>query len=166
MRIPPLYRLPSWQRFLSGMALGGIISWMIFVYMFGTMQEKQSALINEQVSEISELEKEMEFWQGEFKKLNEELEKELTVQEIEVYIKPNNKIDLTRLQKGQIADQLKEHLNVVKAKKLETVSESKDLLRKAIESKVFTVDSKKYRLRVIYLELLTTIYIEVSIDLA
>ncbi|GAA0333168.1 hypothetical protein GCM10008967_24870 [Bacillus carboniphilus] len=166
MRIPPLYRQPNWQRFLSGMAIGGIISWFIFIYMFGVMQEKQSTLINKQMSEISELNKEKEYWQGEFKKINEELENELTIQEIQVKLLDNKKIKLSSLQKANIEKEVSDLLSVIKAKKLESVSESKGIIKKAIEEKILTVDSKRYRLTVEFWELSTKVYIEVSIDLA
>ncbi|MET3697284.1 hypothetical protein SAMN05877753_105186 [Bacillus oleivorans] len=166
MRIPPFYRIPSWQRFLGGMALGGVISWMVFLYMFGTIQERQSIIIEEQTAKIEKLNDNLEYWQGEYQKANEELEKELTVEEIEIKLISNKKLDLSPLQEKKIISLLEEHLNVLKAKKLGTVYESKDLLKKAIETKVFQVDNKKYKLHLNQLFLYTTLYIEVTIDLA
>ncbi|MDV2888249.1 sporulation protein, partial [Alkalihalophilus pseudofirmus] len=48
MRIPPYYRRPSWQRFFAGMAIGGAISWCIFLYIFGVWQEENAKLIRKQ----------------------------------------------------------------------------------------------------------------------
>ncbi|HAQ08205.1 MAG TPA: sporulation protein, partial [Bacillus bacterium] len=31
MRIPPYYRRPEWQRFFSGMAVGALLSWVLFL---------------------------------------------------------------------------------------------------------------------------------------
>ncbi|HWO75491.1 MAG TPA: sporulation membrane protein YtrI [Bacillus sp. (in: firmicutes)] len=166
MRIPPFYRIPSWQRFLGGMALGGVISWMIFLYMFGTIQEKQASIIEEQTSKIENLNNSLKYWQEEYQKVNEELGKELTVEEIQIKLIRNRKLDLSLLQEQKIISLLEEDLNVLKAKKLGTIYDSKDLLKKAIETKVFQVDNKKYKLHLDELFLYTTLYIEVTIDLA
>ncbi len=56
MRIPPYYHKPSWQQFFSGLILGGVISWGIFLYIFGVWQEKQANQIQKQKEEIQELE--------------------------------------------------------------------------------------------------------------
>ena len=45
MRIPPYYRKPTWQQFFAGMAIGGVISWFIFFYIFGVWQEDYSKKI-------------------------------------------------------------------------------------------------------------------------
>ena len=166
MRIPPFYRIPSWQRFLGGMALGGVISWVLFLYMFGTIQERQATIIDEQKGKIEDLTNGLEYWKGEFQKVNQELEKDLTIEEIEVKLISNKKLDLSLLQEKKIVSLLEEDLNVLKAKKLETVYESKDLLKKSIETMVFQIDNKKYKLHLDEIFLYTTLYIEVTIDLA
>lgn len=63
------------------MAIGGVLSWCVFVYIFGEWQERYSLEIHTQEAEIKELENEKEIWQKEFKKLNKENEELLTVQE-------------------------------------------------------------------------------------
>ena len=50
MRIPPYYRKPTWQHFFAGMAIGGVISWFIFLYIFGVWQEDYSKQIKTQQS--------------------------------------------------------------------------------------------------------------------
>lgn len=68
MRIPPYYRRPSWQRFFAGMAIGGAISWCIFIYIFGVWQEKHTALIDKQSEKIIDLENEKRFGRKNIKK--------------------------------------------------------------------------------------------------
>ncbi len=40
MHIPPYYKRPSFQRFFAGICIGTIIGYLIFIYMFGELQEK------------------------------------------------------------------------------------------------------------------------------
>lgn len=61
MRIPPYYRNSHWQRFFAGMAIGGIISWFIFLYIFGEWQEKYSMEISKQEETIRDLTKEKKY---------------------------------------------------------------------------------------------------------
>ena len=66
MRIPPYYRNPLWQRFFAGVIIGAIISWGLFLYMFGDLQEKQIQLIETQQDAIKDLHDELEIWQNEY----------------------------------------------------------------------------------------------------
>lgn len=165
MRIPTLYRYASWQRFISGLALGGVISWIIFIFMFGVMQDKQAVVIHEQEEKIAELEKEKGFWQGEFQDANKKLEEKLTVQEIEVEVVQNKNHKLDLFVVNQIIEQVKKDLNMVKAKNLETVYETRELLKRAIENRPHRINNKQYKLKVVETFVWTTLYIKVSVDL-
>ncbi len=82
MRIPPFYRLPSFQRFFAGAVIGGIVSWMIFIFMYGSMHEKQTQKIQDQQTQLDKLTSTLSYLQEENKELNEENEDELTIQEV------------------------------------------------------------------------------------
>lgn len=47
MRIPEYYKYRGFQVLFAGMALGCIISWCVFLFMYGTLQEKQLFKIKE-----------------------------------------------------------------------------------------------------------------------
>ena len=55
MRIPPFFSQPSWQRFLAGVVIGALISWVLFFYMFGIQQDKQILTIQTQKEQIDDL---------------------------------------------------------------------------------------------------------------
>nr|WP_235186695.1 hypothetical protein [Geobacillus sp. FW23] len=61
MRIPPYYQYPSWQRFFAGAAIGALISWFVFLYIFGVLQEKQVQHVNELNEQIADLQNEFAF---------------------------------------------------------------------------------------------------------
>nr|WP_235048659.1 hypothetical protein [Geobacillus sp. WSUCF1] len=75
MRIPPYYQYPSWQRFFAGAAIGALISWFVFLYMFGVLQEKQVRHVNELNEQIADLQNEIRIWQEDYIHYNKEMKK-------------------------------------------------------------------------------------------
>ncbi|UII55164.1 sporulation protein [Cytobacillus spongiae] len=166
MRIPPYYRLPSWQRLLAGMAIGGFISWFIFLYIFGVWQEEYSTQIKKQEEEIEKLNNDKKIWQEEFKELNKRNKEQLTVQEIKVKIINSEKYDLDTLSVFEIEEEVKDDISVMNAKDINTVFKSRDLIRRVIENKTFKVNDKRYKLEVSEIVIFTTLSIQLKISLA
>lgn len=77
MRIPPFYQLRSWQRFLAGIAVGTFLGWLVFLYMYGHVHDKQINLLMEQKLKIRDLENEKAIWQKDYEKFNEETKKKI-----------------------------------------------------------------------------------------
>ncbi len=165
MRIPPYYRKPSWQRFLAGAAIGGILSWFIFLYIFGEWQEKYSKLINEQKKVIDKLEDDKKIWQEDFKELNKKNLEQLTIQDIKIKIKNSEKYKMDSFSVFEIENQLIEDINMMKAKDIDTVYKSRELIKKTIENKVFKVNEKRYRVEVKEMVIYTTLSIQLEIRL-
>jgi Na+/melibiose symporter-like transporter len=163
MRIPPFYRLPSWQRFFAGMVVGGIISWMIFLFMFGTMHEKQAQKIEEQKNDISKLKNTLSYLQEEYKQLNTENEDELTIQEVKVKIINNTKTKVELLSIHETEDQLSEDLRSLLTKDLETVYGNKELIKKIIENKTVKLNDKAFNLKVREMYFYTTTQITLEL---
>ncbi|KAA0563544.1 sporulation membrane protein YtrI [Rossellomorea aquimaris] len=163
MRIPPFYRLPSWQRFFAGMVVGGIISWMIFIFMFGSMHEKQTQLIEEQKNDISKLKNTLSYLQEEYKQLNTENEDELTIQEVKVKIINNTKTKVELLSIHETEDQLSEDLRSLLTKDLETVYGNKELIKKIIENKTVKLNDKSFNLKVREMYFYTTTQITLEL---
>lgn len=164
MRIPPLYHNRSWQRFLAGSAIGGIISWCIFLYMFGVWQEKHTKLIREQQEHITDLNNEIKIWQDEYKAANKKNIEQLTVQKVNVKITNWEKYDLDSYSVFLQEDSVKEDLRMVVAKDLETVYKSKDLLKKIIENKPVRLNGKRYKLIVKEMVIYTTVSIQLELQ--
>jgi hypothetical protein len=147
MRIPPLYRKPSWQRFFAGMAVGGVISWCIFLYIYGVWQEKNTELIRTQVKEIIDLNEEKKIWQEEYKQINKRNIEQLTVQKINIRISNSEKYKLDSLSVLETEDSVRDDISMMIAKDIETVYKSKDLLKKIIENKPIKINDKRYKLK-------------------
>lgn len=166
MRIPPLYRQPSWQCFLAGAAIGGMISWCIFLYIFGFWQDKHTKIIHKQQDNIADLKKDLSIWQEEYKAANKRNLEQLTVQKIDVKITNWEKYNLDSFDAFQIEDSVKEDIGMILAKDLETVYKSKELIKKIIENKTVKLNDKRYKLEVKEMILYTTLSIKLQIKLA
>ncbi|MDP4085985.1 MAG: sporulation protein [Bacillota bacterium] len=162
MRIPPVYRRPSWQRFFAGAAIGGVVSWCIFIYINGFWQETHTKLIREQQDTINELKNEIKIWQEEYKAANKKNIEQITVQKINVKVTNWEKYDLDSFSAFQVEDAVKEDISIMIAKDLETVYKSKDLIKKMIENKVFKINDKRYKLDVKEMVVYTTLSIQVE----
>jgi hypothetical protein len=167
MKIPPWYLWKEWRRFFTGMAIGGAISWCIFVFIFGVWQERLTKEIREQKVTIQELESDKEIWQEEFAALNKKNQEKMTVQEIKIKINSKSaaKFKLDSYSLFQVEESVKDDLNIMVAKDLETVYKSRDLLRRVIENKVVPLNNKRYRLEVTEIYIFTTLNIQVDIHL-
>lgn len=167
MRIPPYYRKPAWQRFFSGMAVGGAISWCLFLYINGVSMEKNAKKIHEQEDLIRELQRDIKIWQDDYAQLNKKNEEKLTVQEIKVKIVNDKKYKqyLDALSIYEIEEQTKSELNVLLAKDLDSVFKSRELITKLIENKSIPVNDKRYKLKIRSMVIYTSVTIQVEIML-
>ncbi|MED3622728.1 sporulation membrane protein YtrI [Neobacillus thermocopriae] len=163
MRLPPYYRNPAWQRFIAGMAVGGAISWCIFLYIFGVWQEDYSKLILKQQKDIEEYKEEIKIWQKDYEELNNKNQEKMTVQKINIRITNWEKYKLDQFSVFQTEESVKDDIKMVLAKDLETVSKTKDLITKIIENKPIKINNKRYKLEVKELVIYTTLTINIEI---
>ncbi|MBS4199961.1 sporulation protein [Bacillus sp. FJAT-49732] len=167
MRIPPLYRKPSWQRFFAGAAVGGCISWVIFLYMFGVMQEKNGYLIEEQSNKIKQLQDDIKIWQEDYRELNKKNEEMLTIQKIDIRLVGYEKYQIKDRQSiFNVEEAIREDLKSLLAKDLSTVHKNKDIVKKTIENKIININGKRYKFIVQEMYFYTTINITVELKLA
>jgi hypothetical protein len=165
MRIPPYYRHPSWQRFFAGALIGGLISWTIFLFMFGVLQEKQTATIEKQRDRISDLNQGISHWQEEFKLLNKKNSELLTVSDIKLKIvnAKEHKIE-DSLSIFEAEEEIKGDLSPLLAKDLESVYKNKELIKKTIENKTLRINDKRYKVKVKEIYFFTVIQIFLELE--
>ncbi|MEH7298649.1 sporulation membrane protein YtrI [Neobacillus drentensis] len=164
MRIPPYYRRPSWQRFFAGAAVGGAISWCIFLYIYGVWQEENTELLRIQQQKIIDLNEEKKIWQEEYKEMNKRNIEQLTVQKINIKITNWEKYKLDLLSVSETEDSVKDDISMMLAKDLDTVYKSKDLLKKIIENKPIKINDKRYKLKVKEMVVYTNLSIQLEIQ--
>jgi hypothetical protein len=163
MRIPPYYQKPSWQRFFSGMAIGGAISWIIFLYIYGVWQDRHYYEIRKQEDKIAELNNDIKIWQDEYKEINKRNIEQLTVQKINIKIINSDKYKLDTLSVFETEEAVKHDIAMMLAKDIDTVYKSKDLIRKIIENKTVKLNDKRYKLHVQEMVVYTTLTINLEI---
>ncbi|HEY4554114.1 MAG TPA: sporulation membrane protein YtrI [Bacillaceae bacterium] len=167
MRVPTLYRQPAWQRFLAGVAVGGCISWLIFLFMYGTLQEKNSTMIEQQDIQIRELKDHIEIWQNEYRELNKKNEDMLTIQNVHVKITHFEKYNIRDSQSMFEAEEaVKEDLRPLLAKDLPSVYKNREIIKKTVENKTLNINGKRYRLSVEEMYFYTTVSLVLEIKLA
>jgi hypothetical protein len=166
MRIPPYYKRPSWQRFFSGMAVGGAVSWVIFLYIYGVWQEKHIYKIRTQEETIKEMQNDIKIWQEEYKEINKRNIEQLTVQKINVKIINSEKYKLDTLGVFETEEAVKDDIGMMLAKDIDTVYKSKELIKKIIENKNIKLNDKRYKLHVQEMWFYTTLTINVEINYA
>ncbi|MEH7308454.1 sporulation membrane protein YtrI [Neobacillus drentensis] len=164
MRIPPLYRKPAWQRFFAGMAIGGAISWCIFLYIYGVWHEENTELIRKQAQEIVDLNDEKKIWQEEYKEMNKRNIEQITVQKINIRITNSEKYKLDSLSVLETEDSVRDDISLMIAKDIDTVYKSKDLLKKIIENKPIKINDKRYKLKVKEMVFYTNLTIQLEIQ--
>ncbi|MCP8967440.1 sporulation membrane protein YtrI [Ectobacillus ponti] len=158
MRIPPLYKTRTWQMFFVGAVIGGVISWLIFLYMYGVFQEEQTQLILQQKQKILELEQDKHLLIEDKNKLNENAKQELTIQDIQVEIVNHDQFD--SLTVHMLTAAVRDDLRPILTQSIQSVADNKSLLKKVIENKTYERDERRYRFKV------DTIYFDTVLEIS
>jgi CO dehydrogenase/acetyl-CoA synthase alpha subunit len=167
MRVPPLYQKPSWQRFLAGAVVGGCISWIIFLFMFGALQEKQSKKIITQKSIIEDLQNDILIWQKEYKQINQKNAELLIVQSLQVKINNYKKYNIVDSQSiFEAEESIKKDLSSLLAKDLDTVYKNRELILKTLENKTITINNRRYKLVIKDIFFYSNIVVNLELKLA
>lgn len=163
MRIPPYYRDPSWQRFFSGIIIGAIIGFGFFIFINGVAQERQLQLIAQQKKQIADLEKDNKIIFEEEKAKNEELQKKMTIQEIQVTFETNPKIKLDGIKKLDLRDQITNKLRPIIGNDIESVAKNRALIFNLINDHPFVVEENVYQVEVRSIVIFSDLHVQVKV---
>lgn len=165
MRVPPYHQKPGWQRFFAGVIIGALISWFVFLFQFGILQDKQIQKISEQELEISDLKKSKEILIEDAKKLNEENKSKLKIQDFEIVFANRKKVELSSLDLHHMKTAVMEDLNSLIGQDIQSLSKNKELLFRTIENRLYEMDDKTYKLKIHTVFVDTTLEISLNIEL-
>ncbi|RFU65988.1 sporulation membrane protein YtrI [Peribacillus glennii] len=163
MRVPQYHHVRAWLRFFSGVIIGAVISWMVFLFMYGVLQEKQIQKINYQQKIIKNLSDKNDIWEEDYEKLNEETEKKLKIQDLQITILNGDTYHLDHLSIAEAEDAIRADLASLIAKDVETIYNGRSLLKKSIENKILDINKRRYRLDVAEIFFYTNMKIEVRL---
>src|SRR5690606_36989185 len=144
MHIPPYYKKPTWQRFFVGVVFGGMIGYLVLIYMYGTMYEELIEENQQLKSEINDLTLQNEALTKDNEDLNEKTNKVPKVESIEIEITNWQRYKLDRLTVYELGELVKEEINHLIGEKVSTVAEGDFLLERVIENKGFTISDETY----------------------
>jgi hypothetical protein len=96
-------------------------------------------------------------------RLNEKNKEHLKIQDFKINIINYERYKLDSLTRHSLVDEVRKDLNHLIAKDIKSVAENKELLRKAIENKVYEFDEKKYKLTINSIYFDTTLEISLKI---
>ncbi|SES07488.1 hypothetical protein SAMN04487944_11736 [Gracilibacillus ureilyticus] len=166
MHIPPLYKRPGWQRFLAGSVIGAFIAYFIFVFMYGEMQEKW---IEENLAlrgELLELKETHNALVENHRLLDEQAKEGIEIKEITIQFTnlETFKIEHDRIMIQQLNEAVKQEANQMIGLNLDQISNSTDLLIRAIENKTIIIDDFKFRAKV--RKMIVTETLQLSIELS
>ncbi|MGP4064834.1 sporulation membrane protein YtrI [Oceanobacillus sp. M65] len=144
MHIPPYHKKKTWQRFFAGALVGGIIAYIIFIFMYGTMYENQLKENLELTSQVNDLKNQNEA----LLKDTENLKTPVTVSVIDITIENAEEISLDSLVVPKLEELVKDEISHITGQSVSIVDEIDQLLISAIENKEYTIDDLRYQFTV------------------
>lgn len=159
MKAPPERLSHAWAKFFVGIFFGFIISWLVFIYFYGVTEEEQV----KQISELKMLNKDYlrdkNIFVENMERLNKENKRKLTVQDIKVSIINYNQYNLNKFTQHQLVEDVKNDLSHLLTQDIKSVSQNRELLRRAIENKVYIKDDRRFKLEI------DTIYFDTVLEI-
>jgi len=142
MHIPPFYKRRHWQVFLLGCIIGSIISYGLFLFMYGKMYQSLYVEHAKISSELQDVTRQNEA----LKKDNEQLEStDYVIESIHIRFSPNKKLRLNRLQLVTLENMMKEELEEIIGKSVRSIAENDDILIAMLENKRFTIGDDSFQ---------------------
>ncbi|EJT17905.1 hypothetical protein B353_26156 [Bacillus anthracis str. UR-1] len=164
MRVPSANTAKRWYLVLAGAAVGGVLSWFIFLYIYGVFQEEQAIKIAEQREIIEKQEAKLHVLLEDQEKLNTENKRLLTIQEIKIKLINQEKYDLDNLTIENMTTSIHNDLQHLLTKNIQSIAKNKDLLKKVIENKTYKHYDRLYRFKVDTISFDTVLEISITIE--
>ncbi|RPF55363.1 sporulation membrane protein YtrI [Aquisalibacillus elongatus] len=163
MHIPPYYKKPKWQAFFLGVLAGGIIGYIVFLYMFGEHTERW---IEENLTlrqDLRQLENDYELIKEETDDLNKQNEQRLNIRDVEIEFVNIEQMRLDRFTSLRLTALVEDEISTVIGRNIESVGEQHELLIRTIENKNFRVNDINYQVKVTLLVIGPTLDISLEI---
>lgn len=164
MRVPPYHKKPGWRCFFAGIMCGAVISWLVFLFTYGTFQEKQVIMIRQQKERITDLNKQIDIYREDLHKLNEDNKRKLLIQSVDVKLVNAKQYKLSQPDQMNVEENIKDNISDVITKDIESVYRTRELLKRTIENKVYTINDKTYKAKVTELTIYTRLSVEIKIS--
>lgn len=166
MHLVPYYKNKNWQRFLAGLFVGALLSYFVFIYMYGQLLEKRIEENLQLRIEKQELQLAYQTLEQKMSDLNQKYQEKLTVHSIEIKITNAETFKLDRFSLHELQELLRSEVNVILGKEVTTLTEHYPLLIRTIENKPYNVDDFSYQAKVKHLFINEHSEIHIELDKA
>ena len=159
MHISPYHKKPGWQRFFAGAFFGGLLAYMIFLYMHGVMQKDLLEHNMTLQAEVGELRRQNEALLQDNKDLDQKNKQDIKIETIDIKILNEDQMRLDRLLAHQLEELMKEDIDQIVGESIDAVTKNDELLIAAIENQTYRIDDFSYKVKVEKLTISKTVRI-------
>ncbi|GAB2569809.1 sporulation membrane protein YtrI [Gracilibacillus alcaliphilus] len=168
MHIPPYYKRPGWQRFLAGIACGTIIGYFIFLYMFGSFQERwieENLTLRTRYQELNQNYKTL---LENHRALDQQTKEGVGIKEIKIDFLNLEQLRMEndRLMIHQLEEAITLEAGQAIGKKVQDMDESIDFLIATIENKTFRIDDFQFQAEISRIIISETLYLSIELSIA
>ncbi|MGL4820939.1 MAG: sporulation membrane protein YtrI [Bacilli bacterium] len=129
-----------------GFTFGAIFAWLVFLYMYGEIQNIQSRKLHERETDMAQLNERIKLLQADHDRLNEANRRQLSIQEIDVTLVVNRPLSLSSTTQIAFRTSIEKTLSHLITQPISTVSSQSTLLIQSIENQTYRVDDRFYKL--------------------
>ena len=165
MRVPSerMFKRSDWQRFFAGIVIGAIVSWGVFLTIYGVSRDRELGEIRIANDKLKKANLQISAWQEDVKALNKEMKQHLIIQNVKVKLVNGHRYKVNSVVEYNIQKSVDEEAQHLIAQDIESAYRSRDILKKAIENKKYEFDKTIYEVEVHQIYFYTTLSIEVRI---
>src|SRR5690625_126894 len=166
MHFFPFHKNKQWQRFFAGLLIGAIISYTIFIYMFGQLLEKRIEENLELRTENQELHLTKRTLTENLSDLNQKYQAELFIQSIAIIIANAEELKLDRFSVLELEELIHDEVSDIVGSEIKTFQNHYPLLIRTVENKTFNVNHFSYHAEVrhLFINEQSEIHVELTVD--
>ncbi|MEI3606042.1 hypothetical protein SPD48_10090 [Pseudogracilibacillus sp. SE30717A] len=164
MHFSPYHKKRSWQLIIIGTLIGSFLAYITFTFMHGKMYENLLSENLQLKTKVGELEQQNNALLQDKEDLEEKSTN--TVQSVQIIFSNKEQLKLDRLIIHELEELIKNEINFIIGKEVQSLSENDDLLISLLENKIFTIDDLSYQFDVHKLFLSEKVKITLLVTLA
>ncbi|WP_440896096.1 sporulation membrane protein YtrI [Amphibacillus sp. Q70] len=165
MHFPPFYKNKNWQRLFVGIFIGGILSYFVFIYMFGQLMEKRIEENLQLRTEKQELELAYRTLEENMSDLNDKYQQKLLIHSVDIVIINAEAFRLDRFSLHELEELIKNEVSDILGKEVNTFTEHYPLLIKMVENKTYEINDLSYQATVKHLFINERSEIHIELDI-
>lgn len=144
MHVPPFYKRRSWQHFFIGVGVGAVCSYLFFLFVYGEMYHSLHVRHAKLSTELQDVKRQNEALQRD---KSDEGEAAFIIEDIVIRFAPSEKVRLNRLQLLTLENMIKEELEPIIGRTVQSIVENEEFVISMLENKRFDIDDAVFQCR-------------------